>query len=62
MTGATALCQQMLDEGGISDVRLYTDAPYAQAEGLEVVSARRGRVEREPRRAGDQWLHLRHGV
>ena len=30
------VCQQMLDEGSISDVRLYTDAPYAQAEGLEV--------------------------
>ena len=26
------------------------------------LSARRGRVEREPRRAGDQRLHLRHGV
>ena len=38
VAGAAALCQQMLDEGGISDVRLYTDAPYAQAEGLEVVS------------------------
>ena len=35
----------MLDEGSISDVRLYTDAPYAQAEGLEVVSLR----------GGDEW-------
>ena len=45
VAGAAALCQQMLDEGGISDVRLYTDAPYAQAEGLEVISLR----------GGDEW-------
>ena len=42
VAGAAALCQQMLDEGGISDGGLYTDAPYAQAEGLEVVSCAAG--------------------
>lgn len=38
VAGAAALCQQMLEEGSISGVRLYTDAPYEQAQGLEVVS------------------------
>ncbi|MFR2149727.1 MAG: hypothetical protein ACLS7Z_03735 [Christensenellales bacterium] len=44
VAGAAALCQQMLDEGGISDVRLYGRAGQAEAE---VVTARRDE-EREP--------------
>lgn len=40
LDGALVLCQQMMDEGAISRVCLYTDTPVEQAEGIEVVCLR----------------------
>ena len=37
LDGALALCEEMLREGTISRVCLYTDTPYEQTEGIEVI-------------------------
>lgn len=38
VTGALAICQQLMDEGDASEARLYTDKDYPRAEGVAVAN------------------------